>query len=152
MLGVAAAATNLAAISISLTFPWLRREPMADLIVIGVFVMGILMPALWLGAARRLNHEALLAHIAIVGALAFLFLSAVSTEALAPVALLALVYFVVAVLTPSVVYYSVRVMDAGESRDRVNRLAVNYVKGAAQFSLGFGVWLACFVIAYRIAG
>lgn len=151
MLVVAAVATNFAAASLLLTFPFLRNTRAAA-IVVGLFAIGILLPALWLGAARRLRYDALLAHIAVVGALAFLFLSAVSTEALTAVALFALVYFAVAILIPSVAWYFVRVMESGEPRDRANRLVVAYIKVVAQFSFGFGVWLICFLIVYRIIG
>ena len=148
MLAVAAAATNFAAASLLLTFPFLRNTTAAA-IVIGLFAIGILPPAFWLGAIRRLRYDALLAHIAIVGAMVFMFLFAASRAALPA---LALAYFAVAVLIPSAAWYLVRVMESGESKDRANRLVLAYIKDVAQLSFGFGVWLICFLIVYRITG
>lgn len=102
--------------------------------------------------ARRLRYDALLVHIAVVGAVTFLFLSAVSTETLTAVALLALAYFTAAVFIPSVAWYLIRIMESGEPRDRANRRVLAYIKIVAQFSFGFGFWLICFVIVYRIMG
>lgn len=148
MLAVAAAATNLAAASRLLAVPLLRNTP-ATAIVVGLFVIGVLLPALWVGAVRRLSYDALLAHIAIVGVLVFLFMSAAHAGALAP---LFLAYFTAAVLVPSVAWYFVRVMEAGESRDRATRLAMAYIKGTAQLGLGFGFWLICFFIVLLVIG
>ncbi len=148
MLSVAATATNFAAGSLLLTFPFLRNTRAAA-IVVGLFAIGVVLPALWFGAARRLRYDALLVHIAVVGALTFLFLSAAAAEALTAVAL---AYLAAAVFIPSVAWYFVRLMESGEPRDRANRLVLAYIKVVAQFSLSFGLWLICFVIVYRIVG
>ena len=98
---------------------------------------------------RRASYDALLAHIATLGALVLLFLSAAWAGALtAPRP----AYLTIAFVIPSFAFYIVRVMEAGESRDRANRLVMAYIKGAAHLSFGFGVWLICFIIVYRIAG
>lgn len=49
MLAVAAVATNFAAASLLLTFPFLRNTRAAA-IVAGLFAIGVLLPALWFGA------------------------------------------------------------------------------------------------------
>ena len=114
--------------------------------------MGVLLPALWFGARRRLRYDALLVHIAVVGALAFLFLSAVATESGTVVVLLALAYFAAAIFAPSVAWYFVRIMESGEPRDRAKRRVLAYIKIVAQFGLGFIVWLICFMIVYSAFG
>ena len=82
MLAVAAAATNLAAAPLLLEAPFGRNTPVTA-IVVSLFVVGVLLPALCVGAVRRLNYDALLAHIALVGVLVFLFVSAAHAGALA---------------------------------------------------------------------
>jgi hypothetical protein len=148
MLAVAAAATNLAAASLLLAAPFLRHSP-AVAVVTGLFTIGVLLPALWLGAVRRLSYDGLLAHIAIVGVLVFLFYSAAWAETLT---VFVLAYLAVGVLIPSVAWYIVRVREADESRDRATRLVMAYIKGVAQLSLSFGVWLVCLIIVYRTVG
>jgi hypothetical protein len=151
MLAVAAVATNLAAVSLLLTVPFLQNIR-AVTIVMSLSVIGILLPAFWLGAVRRLSYDALLAHIVIVDALVLLFLSAISTKALTAVVLLALAYFAVGVFIPLVTWFIVRIMEDGEARGNASWLVLAYIKGIAQSSFGFGVWLICFLFVYRIIG
>lgn len=140
LLAVAAAATNLAAASL------LIAASLTTAFVLGLFGVGVLLPAFWVGAVRRLSYDALLAHIALVGVLVLLFVSAANGQALSA---LFLAYFAVAVGAPSVAWYFVLGMEAGGPRDRAIRLAIICTKSVTQLTFGLGFWVACLFILRR---
>ena len=149
MLAVAAAATNLAVASQLLHAPFLRRGP-ALLFVIGLFTVGVLLPALWVGGLRRLSHDALMGHLALVGLLVlFVFLAAPYKGGIGA---LFFAYVTVAVGVPSFAWYFVRGMEPGEPRDRAGRLAIACSKVAAQLAFGFACWLICFIALRQVVG
>jgi hypothetical protein len=142
MLAVAAAAANLAASSLLLKAPFLRSTT-ATLFIVGLLAVGVVLPALWVGAMRRLTHDSLLWHLVVVGLLVLLFIAlAFSGRATAVL----LTYLLAAAGAPSIMWYYVRGMEPSEQRDRAARLAMACTKGAAQLAFGFASWLLCFFL------